>query len=210
MATATTTTSTVAAPPTSDPQIVARLASKRDKWKGQAQSLTTERDALKIERDRLLKENEDLKKKADTSASARRVQELEGKLLETEHRKVFDRVAKAAGVPEDSLDLVYQQTGYKPEGEPDEATIGASIEEAKSKPGVSRLFGSTETTTPTGTPPPLIKPGPGSDRGSRLPTPASAKFSGADDPKLSDVKYIMNNYEEVTKAAQERIARGEI
>lgn len=204
-------TGTATAPPapaTSDPQVIARIAAKRDKWKAQAQGLTTERDALKAERDKLLKDNEELARKADSSASAKRVAELEGKIREGEHRKVFDRAAKARGVAEDSLDLLYQASGYKAEGDPDEAAIGALIDQQKAQPGVSRLFGvATPTPTPADTPP--IKPGPGSGAGGREGTPPSAMFAH-DDPRINDVKYIMNNYETVTKNAQERLARGEI
>ena len=41
--------------------------------------------------------------------------ELKGQLRTLSHRRVFDRLAKERGAPEDSLDLIWQASGHKAE-----------------------------------------------------------------------------------------------
>jgi hypothetical protein len=191
--------------------VIARLGSQRGQLRAEVRTLTTERDTARTELETLRRENGELKVKADTSAGAKRVQELEGQLRDAAHRKVFDRVAAAKGVPGDSLEVLYQLSGYKAEGDQaDEAAIGVLIDQQKGKPGVGRLFGdATPTPTPTPSGTGIVKPGPASGSGGRTETPSSAMFAH-DDPRLSDAKFVMQNYELVTKAAQERVARGEV
>jgi hypothetical protein len=192
--------------------VVARLAIQRTKFKNAVETLRAERNALRVERDkinaeltRITGENATLQTKADTSVTAKRVQELEAQLRDVAHRKVFDKVAKSKGIPDDALDLFFQASGYKVEGDaPDGAAIGVLIDEQRAKPGVSRLFGEAEK--PNGNPKPLPKPGAASGAGP-AERAALRDFTGMDH---SDVKYIMGNYDQIAEAAVERMKRGEI
>jgi len=188
---------------------IARLGAQRGQLRAEVKTLTGERDTLRSDNERLARENAELKTKADGSASLKRVQELEGQIRESNHRKAFDRVAKARGVADDALDLVYQTSGYKAEGDQaDEAAIGALIDATKAKPGVSRLFGDAPAPDAAGGPD-TPKPALGAGQAGRPGTPPSAIFA-VDDPRHSDVKYMMANYEAVSAAAAERIKRGEV
>lgn len=81
------------------------------------------------------------------------VDRLKGEIRTRDHRAVFDRVAKGKGVAEDALDLVWQTSGYKAEGDAaDEAKIGVLLDGLKGKPGVARLFGEAPAPAPTTTP----------------------------------------------------------
>ena len=192
--------------------VIARLGSQRGQLRAEVRTLTGERDTLRTELEAARRENAELKVKADTSASAKRVQELEGQLRDAAHRKVFDRIAGDKGVKDArALGDLYQLSGYKAEGEaPDEAAIGALIDAQKAERGY--LFGdatATPTPTPSGIGTGIVKPGPASGSGGRTETPSSAMFAH-DDPRLSDPKFVMMNYDKVTQAAQERVARGEV
>lgn len=198
------------APLAIDPsQLVARLGAQRQKFKAAAQHLTTQRDGLQAEVDRLTKENSDLKGKADNSATAKRVLELEQQIREGNHRRAFDRLAKAKGVPEDSLDLLWQVSGYKAQAdEIDEPALSAVIDEQKAKPGVSRLFGAAAPPVKEGQSTPPNKPAPGSGQGGGSPN--GVPPMAHDDTRWSDVAYMMNNFQAVADAASQRIARGEV
>jgi chromosome segregation ATPase len=106
-------------------------------------------------------EVETAKSKYDDSKLKAENQELKGKLRTTEHRKVFDKLAKERGVAEDALDDLWQLSGYQAaKDEVDEAAIGTLLDEQKTKPGRARLFGEVAE-TPTST------PGPGRGQGTR-------------------------------------------
>lgn len=201
-------TTPLQAAPASDPNTIARMAIQRSKLRSAVGNLTTERDALKAEAERLRAENVELQGKADTSASAKRVQELEAKLRQIDHRKVFDRLAAAKGARPDGLEDLYALSGYRAEGDAaDEAAIGALIDEQKGKRGY--LFGKAEEAPAEGTPPPARKAlgsGQGSDKAGAEGTIKMAP----DDPRWSDTKWIMSNYEAVAKASADRVARGEV
>jgi hypothetical protein len=187
-----------------DPDIVTQIASQRTRFRMQRDEARTESARIKAENDRLKAEHADLTVKADGSASLKRVAELEGKLREIEHRKVFDKVARAKGVSDDSLDLVYQTSGYKAERpEPDELAIGALLDEHRGRPGVARLFGESQPTP--GVPP--VKPAAGSGQGAanqgRIPM-------APDDPRHGDVRYIWENFDTISADAKGRIERGEV
>lgn len=125
------------APPTSDPQVVARLASKRDKWKGEARKLSDAHAEATKTIAELQKKLQDLEK-ADAPA---RVKELEGQLRTLKHRALFDRLARERGASADVLDDLFALSGYKAEGdEPDEADIGKLLDAAAAHPSRSRFF----------------------------------------------------------------------
>jgi hypothetical protein len=200
-----TATPTPAAPPTSDPEIVARLASKRDKWRTQAKTAQEERDAARQERDALKTELDQLK----ASPASKQVEQLRQQLRETKHRVKFDELARAKGVDPESLDLFYQLSGYTPEAdEIDEDAIGGLIDEQKAKPGVSRLFG--EASAPAGAAETPVKPAVAGGKGGTGAAKASPYSFSDGDPRLSDVKYQFLNFAKISEAAQQRLARGEI
>jgi hypothetical protein len=189
----------------------ARRLVKIERLKDAMVTITSERDQLRSERERLANENAILASRADTSLSAKKVQELEAKLREISHRKAFDRIAKERGVAEDALDLVYQTSGYKADQpEVDEVAIGAILDEQRTRPGVSRLFGQPAgTASPNGPqqPPPAPKPGPASGQGG--PTQGRVPMA-PDDPRHGDVKYVWENFDTISADAKGRIERGEI
>ena len=104
------------------------------------------------------------KTKFDESKLKAENSELKGQLRSLSHRRVFDRLAKARQASEDSLDLLWQASGYKADKDDiDEATLGTLLDELKSKPGVARLFvaaESAEGSTP-------FSPAPGHGQGGR-------------------------------------------
>jgi hypothetical protein len=119
-------TTSTQAPPTSDPSVVARLASKRDKWKGEAARLATEKAATEKERDDLKKQLEGL------SGSGDRVKELEAQLRTMKHRGLFDRLAGESGAKQKALDTLFRESGYRADGdEPDEKAIRAALEKLR-------------------------------------------------------------------------------
>jgi hypothetical protein len=188
---------------TAEASIVARLGAQKQKFKAAARALTSERDSLREENARIKAENEDLKKKADTSASSKRVAELEQQLRERDHRAAFDRVAKARGVREEALSDAWQLSGYRAEGEPDDDAIGALIDEQRAARGY--LFAEPDKAAETKPP---VKPGVGSGQGAK---PAGApQVLGQDDPRMSDVRWQMMNFDRISSAAMERMQRGEI
>lgn len=185
-----------------DDGLVARLATQRTKFKDAVERITTERDSLKAEADRLRVENADLKTRADTSVSVKRVAELEGKLRDLDHRKVFDKLATAKGARPEALEDLWQLSGYKAEKDDiDEATIATLIDEQRGKR--SYLFGVDAPPPPPPTPPP--KPGAGSGQGGS--STVTLVFS---EEQLSDPKFVMQNFERIALSAQERINTGQI
>ncbi len=192
---------------------VARLGAQKSKYKARAKELEGQATTLKTENEQLKARLTELEAKADTSASAKRVLELEQQLRDRDHRAAFDRVARTKGVREEALADAWQLSGYKAEGEPDDDAIGALIDEQKGTRGY--LFGESgtsaeatnqATTTPTASP--IHKPAPGSGQG-KSPVSKPAVLA-PDDPRHSDVKFMMRNYEAISQAAADRVARGEI
>jgi regulator of replication initiation timing len=190
----------------SNGELIARLGAQRSKFRAAAQSLAQERDQARADLTKLRERLAELEKTADTSAAVKRVAELERQIRERDHRSVFDRLAKTKGVAEDSLDLVYQLSGYQAEADQaDEAAIGTLLDEAKGRPGLSRLFGPGDPAKPA----PIVKPAPGGGQGGN-PAEASPHVMQPGDPRISDVKYQFMNFDSIARAAQERIARGEV
>lgn len=177
-----------------------------DRLKTSLAAITGERDTIKAERDKLITENQALQVKADTSVAAKRVQELEGEIRQRDHRKAFDKVAKARGASEQALDDLWTLSGYKAEApEADETAIGTLLDAQKTaRPYLFAPNGTTTPPPPPGTPPPP-KPGPGSGQGGS--TTATTTFSP---DQLSDPKFVMANFEAISQASSERMKRGEI
>jgi len=188
--------------------LVARLGAQKSKFKAAAKTLTTERDSLRTENERLKAELATATTKADTSASAKRVLELEGKLRDIAHKGKFAELARAKGAHADSIDDLWTLSGYKAAAdEIDEAAMGALIDEQRGKRGY--LFGKADGTgtgtTPTSTPAPIVKPGPGSGQGGHHQAPYTLS-----DAQQSDVKYVWNNFDKIAEAASQRVQSGQI
>jgi len=188
-----------------------RLGTQRTTFREAAKKLNKQRNELKAEVERLTRENDDLKQRTDSSVVARRVQELEGEIRRRDHRAVFDKLAKARGIRDDAMEDAWQLSGYRAEGdEVDEAAMGALIDGQKEKR--KYLFEGPEPPPPEVGPNGegfVIKPAPGAGQSGRLDVPASA-IVAANDPRLSDPRYVMANWAAIAAASQERIARGEV
>jgi hypothetical protein len=180
-----------------------RIAAQRAKFKTAVKGLTAERDTLKTEVERLRAENAELKTKTDTSLSAQRVLELEAKIRDRDHKDAFTRIAESKGARTDAISDLWQLSGYKAEkDEIDEAAIGALIDEQRSKRAY--LFGDGAGSKGAETPPP--KPGVGSGQGGK--SAGTPDLIADDDPRWSDVKYQYMNFDKISSAAAERVARG--
>ena len=140
-----TTNNQTAAKTHSDDGLVARLASQRARFRDQATTAAKERDTLRTENTRLAAEVADLKTRSDSSAAVKRVAELEGKLRDVEHRKVFDKAAKLKGAAEAALDDLWTLSGYKAEGD---LADEVALVEAASERGLQIVYrGGTDART---------------------------------------------------------------
>jgi|SRR5271166_6948652 len=186
------TASQVAPAPSSDAEHFARLGAQRKKWKDAAARLTTERDEIK-------KELDELKAKPTDPTAV----QLRAELRELKHRQVFDRLARESKARPEALDDLWKLSGYTAETDlADEVKLKEMIEsQAKTR---AYLFDSgTEPVNPGAQP--LVKPGVGGGQGVN---PVGAPQISQHDP--SDVKFWFSNFDKISAAAQERVARGEI
>jgi len=162
--TATTTTPTAVRPAEGDLGTVARLGAAKAKFKNAARILTTERDAARTELAKLQAENAELKAKADTSVTAKRVTELEAQIRTGNHRAAFARAAAAKGVAPEAVDDLWNLSGYKAEKDTvDEAALAALIDEQKAKRAY--LFAPKPTDGQAGNLTEALRPGPASGQG---------------------------------------------
>lgn len=169
------------------------LRAKHTQLKVEHAALQGEVEKLKAEVASAKSEVETAKSKYDGSKLKTENEELRTKLRTTEHRKVFDRLAKERGVAEDALDDLWQLSGYQAaKDDVDEAAIGTLLDEQKAKPGRARLFGEVAE-TPTST------PGPGRGQGTRETKP-NGKFQ-VTARQLSDGVWAYENSDRI-KAAQ--------
>lgn len=179
--------------------IIARLASRnrglRDSVKALSDKLQQAQDANKA----LAQQVEQFKAASDPQGLATKVKELEAEVRTRDHRAVFDRLARAAGVREDGLDDLWQLSGYKPESDaPDEAALTATIADQKGKRGY--LFGQGQGQAEGGkADPPAPKPGPAGGKGG---TSTTGTPHVSEDLVKSDPIYVMKNYDKVVAAAK--------
>lgn len=195
-----------------DPQTLARLAIKRDRYRDALKRMGTENAQLK-EQIANLAAGLDAAKKA---APPERVAELEGELRRLRHKHVFDRLARERGASDDVLDDLYDLLKYQPEGDkPDEKAIAALLDEAADHPARSRFFASWDDADDEGTEPdrpapadrevitPGRQPGPGRDRGgAHQPAKSGVVVTRA---QLADPKFALDprNRELIAAAAKE-------
>ncbi len=148
------------------------LRAKLTQLKIEHAALQGENERLKAEAASARSEVETAKSKYDDNKLKAENQELKTKLRTTEHRKVFDRLAKDLGAPEDALDVIWRESGYQAaKDEVDETAVAAAIAATKGKPGLSRLFGEAQAQPETST----STPGPGRGQGAKESKP-NGKF----------------------------------
>jgi hypothetical protein len=149
----------------------------------------------------------DLKKQLEESSSSK-VLELEQKIREMTHRKLFDDVARTKGIREDAINAAWQLSGYKPESDTaDPAVIGAAIDGLKE--GNMFLFGKAEAAAGSHYPQPP-KPAPGSGQGSRVRSSTGFELPADDDPRWSDAKWQWDHSQEISDAINERLKNGQV
>lgn len=140
-------------------ELIGRLKSKLKEYATRNKALETERDAAVGERDAAHTLAVKAQQDYDAAPLKAKVDELNQRLRDASHKATFAKVAREKGVADDAIDLVYQHSGYRAEADdPDEAAIGALLDDLKDRPGVSRLFGE---------PGPAGTPGPARGQGTR-------------------------------------------
>jgi hypothetical protein len=182
---------------------VIKLRVQREKFRTVIAALTSERDTYKAESERLKQQNDDLQKRTDSSALSKRVASLEQEIRTRDHKAVFESQATAKGVRSDAHAALWKHVDYKADGDPDEENIGAIIDNAKET--APFFFGEAKE------PPAAKKPGPAKGKGTGSPSDES-QFGMLDenDPRWSDVKWQYENFDKISAAAKDRIARGQV
>jgi hypothetical protein len=152
----------------SNAETVARLASKRDKWRAAARKLTEEREAARKEADELKAKVAELEKGTAELAS------LKAQFAETGHRARWAELAREAGIadPKAQADL-WDLARYQPQGEPSDAVIKAAIDGQRTErpylfpQGSQTLQQIAQQATQQAQQglPPLVVPGPGRGQG---------------------------------------------
>lgn len=150
-----------------DTGYIAKLGGKVRKFKEQLAQVTAKNEEQAKLLEQILNENEQLKIRADTSASAKEVERLTSELRNRDHRKVFDRLATDLKARPEALDDLWKLSGYTPEADTvDEQALKALI--SKQTKTRAYLFDGTHTssTDPAGKPVSgKTEPGPGNSRG---------------------------------------------
>jgi hypothetical protein len=152
--------------------------------RGEARERRHENKALTLQLETTARERDDFKTKAETTAGEwqARIDQANGTVRAMKHDKAFEKVARTLKVndPSKFKDLI-DLAKYAPEGdEPDEARIAQTFQEAlKGRPWlVDQPAAEAAPTAPggaNGAKPAQVPavPGPGSDRGQSVSSPAS-------------------------------------
>lgn len=180
-----------------------KLAGAVRRYRLEAESAQKQAKELEKQLKSLEAERDELAKKADTSVAAQKIEELTGRLRTMAHRQAFDAAALKAGAQPAALEDLWTLSGVKAEkDEPDADAIAAVIEAQKS--ARSWAFG-TPPPPPDPNAPPPRKPAPGAGQGAGTTAPST--FT---EDQLTDPKFVMQNFERISLAASERLARGEL
>ena len=170
---------------------ISRIGGKLRDARKMINDLTAERDAATKARDEAAATAAKAAKDYDAEPSRAEVQRLKGELRERDHRAAWERIMAERGVPSDSRDLIYKNSGYKPEADaPDPAAIAARLDAMAAEPGVSRLM--QEAT------PPAPPPGSGQGRWDG----GAGKFRVTTD-QLRDGAWCMANADRLRAARQD-------
>jgi hypothetical protein len=185
------------------------MANQRAKFKQAWQALTDRVEGLEKANKALETQNAELKTKADDSEVVKRLEATTGELRLLKTRVAFNTIATEKGANPKLLADLWKLTGVTADkDDPDLAALGKLIDEQKTERG---LYFQAETPPPAegaagnGEPPPP-KPGPAGGQGGPGAKPG-VQFSIE---QLQDPKFVMMNFDRISKAAQERVARGEV
>jgi hypothetical protein len=173
---------------------LARNATKLQDATARIQALEAERDAAIKERDTAV---ERAKKEYDATGLGAELDRLKGELRLRDHRAVFDRLAKERDAYDDTLELIYQRSGYTPQADaPDEEAIAALLDAMRDRPGDGRLFGAPGRAdqAPPSTPPP------GSGQGRRDAAPGRWRVSAE---QMKDGAWCMANAQRLQAARKD-------
>ena len=184
--------------------IIARLASKNRGLREEKKVLAAQLEELKAQHTALTQQAEQLRSASDPNGLATKVKELQGELRMRDHRAVFNKLAKAAGVREDGLDDLFALSNYKAEADvADEGAIGQILADQKAKRAYLFQAGGNETNAVT----PPAKPAPGSGKGGASTTVAQQI---SEDLLKNDPAYVMKNYGAVVAAAKAKVDSGQV
>ena len=153
--------------------------------------------ALEAERDAAIKDREAAVEKAkkdyDATGLQAELERLKGEVRLRDHRAVFDRLAKERGAYDDTVDIIYQRSGYTPQADaPDEPAMAAILDAMRDRPGETRLFGGPGQ--PGSTPPP------GSGQGRREVAPGKWRVTT---DQMRDGAWCMANADKLRAARQD-------
>ena len=179
-------------------EVVGRLKSKIHEFR-------RERDAARTEAEEAKTKITALEQELADHPAAKRSKELEQQIRGIRHRKVFDEIARKAGVRPEGLDDLYNLSGYEPSGDlPDEDAVAALVEAQKTKRAY--LF---EIIDPNAPPMIATKPGPASGQGpGARGSTTGFELPGNDDPRWSDVKWQWEHRAEIADAINHRLKNG--
>ena len=179
-------------------EVVGRLKSKIHEFR-------RERDAARTEAEEAKTKITALEQELADHPAAKRSKELEQQIRGIRHRKVFDEIARKAGVRPEGLDDLYNLSGYEPSGDlPDEDAVAALVEAQKTKRAY--LF---EIIDPNAPPVLQTKPGPASGQGpGARGSTTGFELPANDDPRWSDVKWQWEHRAEIADAINHRLKNG--
>lgn len=170
-------------------EAIGRLKATLKQYVRDNRALQAQVEAANQERDAANTRAVQAQKDFDASPLKGKVDELSRKLKEQGHRKVFDRLALKRGADEDALDILWEKSGYKVEGDvPDEAAVGELLDGLKGKPGISRLFGPVE---------------PAAGRGQGGRDEAGSNKYRVTSAQMRDPDFSFNNQAAIVQAQQE-------
>jgi hypothetical protein len=152
----------------------------------------------------ITKERDDLAVKADHSMLAKANDALRLEIRGYKTREAFDAAGLVAGADPKMMTDLFTLAKIPINGdEPNAEAIAAFWSEA----ATSKPWGFLKPADPNAPQPP--KPGAGTGQGGNASGPSSFTMQD-NDPRISDVRYQMNNAAAIQAAALDRLARGEL
>jgi hypothetical protein len=171
---------------------VRSMGAKLRDWKKLAAETEEQRTLAIRERDEARAAVEQAKRDLDPSSYKAEVERLKGELRDRSHRATFDRLAIERGADPETVDAIYQLSGYHAQADaPDEAAMGKMLDGMRDAPGPGRLFGTAGAGRSVSAPPP------GAGQGSRAQAPA--RYTVTTD-QLKDGAWCMEHAAEMRAA----------
>ena len=171
-------------------QELAKATQERESLQAQIKALTAERDTLKQQLE------------AAPSEARKENERLQHELRTRDHKAVFSRLAKEAGIKDDvALEDLWKLSEYQADADTvDEKAVSSVIADAKAKRGY--LFsGSGEPTPSPGGTQPVRLFGPGGGRGAPDMTPSTAGKLRVSKADLRNGAWMQTHQAEVAKAS---------